>query len=274
MSADVPSFETLAVSLDGGIGRIALNRPSKANAINATMWRELKLAAEWLDAAPQARVGILSGAGKYFTAGLDLGMLGELKGDPTACDGRAREKLYRDILEIQASVSAFERCRKPIIAQVQGACVGGGVDIITACDLRYACDEAWFCVKEIDVGIVADVGTLQRLPKLIGEGFARELAYTGRRVSGREAAEMKLVNRCYATAEDLDAGVKALANEIAAKSPLSIRGTKQMITYVRDHSVADGLNLVATWNAAMLFSSDLEEAVAAGREKRPAKFSD
>ena len=115
---------------------------------------------------------------------------------------------------------------------------------------------------------------MQRLPKLIGEGFARELAYTGRRVGGREAAEMRLVNRCYATADELDAGVKALASEIASKSPLSIRGTKQMITYVRDHPVADGLNLVATWNAAMLFSADLEEALAAGREKRAAKFED
>ncbi len=270
----LPAFETISVALDEGVAHVALNRPAKANAINAAMWRDMKAAAEWVDATPQARVAILSGEGKYFTAGLDLSSLADLKGDAEASGGHAREKLTADILALQDCITAFERCRKPFIAKVHGACVGGGVDIITACDLRYACEDAWFCVKEIDLGIVADVGTLQRLPLLIGEGFARELAYTGRRVSAREAAEMRLVNRCYATAEELDAAVKGIAREIASKSPLAIRGTKQTITYARDHSVADGLNQVATWNAAMLFSADLDEALAAAREKRPAKFRD
>jgi enoyl-CoA hydratase len=271
----VPTFETLAVSLGCGVGRIELNRPTKANAINATMWRELRAAAEWLDTTPEGRVGVLAAAGKYFTAGLDLAMLGDLReGAEDDCGGRSREKTLRDILAIQDSVTSLERCRKPVIAAIHGACVGGGIDIVTACDLRYCCEEAWFSVKEIDVGIVADVGTLQRLPKLIGEGPARELCYTGRRFEGREAAELRLVNRCYPNAQALTAGVAELAAEIAAKSPLSIRGTKAMITYVRDHSVADGLNLVATWNAAMLFSADLKEALAAGREKRAPVFRD
>ena len=271
----VPTFETLAVSLERGVGRVELNRPAKANAINATMWRELRAAAEWLDATPEVRVGVLAAAGKYFTAGLDLTMFQELRdGAEEPCGGRSRERTLRDILAIQDSVTAFERCRKPVIAAIQGACVGGGIDIVTACDLRYCSEEAWFSVKEIDVGIVADVGTLQRLPKLIGEGPARELCYTGRRVEGREAAELRLVNRCYPNTQALADSVAELALQIAAKSPLSIRGTKAMITYVRDHSVADGLNLVATWNAAMLFSADLEEALAAGREKRAPVFRD
>ncbi len=275
MTASVPSFDTLAASLEDGVGRIELNRPAKANAINAVMWRELRAAAEWLDGTPEVRVGVLAAAGKYFTAGLDLTMFGELKhGADETCGGRSREATMRDILAIQDSITAFERCRKPVIAEIQGACVGGGIDIVTACDMRFCSEDAWFSVKEIDVGIVADVGTLQRLPRLIGEGPARELCYTGRRFDGREAAALKLVNRCYPTQGDLRRGVGDLAREIASKSPLSVRGTKAMITYARDHSVADGLTYVATWNAAMLFSADLEEALAAQREKRTPKFQD
>lgn len=154
------------------------------------------------------------------------------------------------------------------------ACVGGGIDLVTCCDMRYCSAEAYFSVKEIDVGMTADVGTLQRLPLLIGEGMARELAYTGREVKGPEAREIRLVNRCYDSPEALRSGVAELAATIAAKPPLSIRGCKEMITYVRDHSVADGLNYIATWNAAMLMSSDLEEAFAAGREKRAPVYRD
>ena len=270
-----PVLETLRLALEGPVLRVELNRPDKANAINALMWQELRTAMEWLDGADAARVGVLSAAGTRFCAGLDLSMFGQLRSAcEHPCEGRSRELLRRHILDIQDTVSSIERCRKPVIAAVQGACVGGGVDIITACDLRYCSEEAWFSVKEIDVGLVADVGTLQRLPRIVGEGHARELAYTGRRVDGREAAGMRLVNRCYGTREELEQGVRALAAELAAKSPLSLRGTKEVITYARDHSVADGLNHVATWNAAMLFSQDLEEARAAARERRPARYRD
>jgi len=268
-------MQTLRLSLDAGVARIEFNRPRKANAIDATMWRELREAMQWLDAEPAARVGILSAAGAHFSAGLDLGMLEELKAqtdDP--CGGRSREATRRGILHLQDSVSAIERCRKPVIAEVHAACVGGGIDIITACDLRYCCDAAWFSVKEIDVGLVADVGTLQRLPRLIGEGMARELAYTARRFDGAEAAQMRLVNRCYASREELADGVLALARQLAAKSPLCLRGTKEMIGYVRDRSVEDGLNYIATWNAAMLYSDDLEEAARAAREGRAPVFRD
>ncbi len=161
-----------------------------------------------------------------------------------------------------------------MIAAIHGACVGGGIDLICACDLRYCSADAFFSVKEIDVGLTADVGTLQRLPRLVGEGAARELAYTGRKVSGAEAKELRLVNQCYPDREALMAAMRELAGSLAAKPPLALRGCKEMITYARDHTVADGLNYVATWNAAMLLSTDLDEALAAGREKRAAKFRD
>ena len=272
-------FQTLKVALVDQIATIELNRPERANAMELGMWTELRDAMRWLDETAAARVGVISGAGKHFTAGIDLGMLTGMQahirddggGD---CGGRAREKLRRVILDLQDTLSSIERCRKPVIAAIHGACVGGGIDLICACDLRYCSADAFFSVKEIDVGLTADVGTLQRLPRLIGEGAARELAYTGRKVGGAEAKELRLVNHCYADRETLMAAMRELAATLAAKPPLALRGCKEMITYARDHTVADGLNYVATWNAAMLLSTDLDEALAAGREKRAAKFRD
>jgi enoyl-CoA hydratase/carnithine racemase len=268
-------FQTLKIALADQVATIELNRPERANAMELRMWTELRDAMRWLDETAAARVGVISGAGKHFTAGIDLGMLAGMRSQiADDCDGRAREKLRRVILDLQDTLSAIERCRKPVIAAIHGACVGGGIDLICACDLRYCSADAFFSVKEIDVGLAADVGTLQRLPRLIGEGPARELAYTGRKVGGAEAKELRLVNHCYADRETLMAAMRELAATLAAKPPLALRGCKEMITYARDHTVADGLNYVATWNAAMLLSADLDEALAAGREKRAAKFRD
>ena len=178
------------------------------------------------------------------------------------------------ILDLQECLSSIERVRKPVLAAVHGACIGGGIDLITACDMRYCAADARFAVKEIDLGITADVGTLQRLPKLIGEGLARELAYTGRMFDASEALAMRLVNRVFESKEALDAGVRDIAATIATKSPLAIRGCKEMITYARDHSVADALNYAAAWNAAALMSNDLVEAGRAATEKRAPRFAD
>jgi enoyl-CoA hydratase len=268
-------FTTLEVTLDAGVATIALNRPDKANAMSEPMWYEIEQAMEWLDATPEARVGVLVGRGKYFTSGIDLSLLmglgAKIEDD---CDGRRHEKLRRLILRLQDTLTSIERCRKPVLAAVHGACIGGGMDLITACDMRYCSSNAYFTVKEIDVGMTADVGTLQRLPRLIGEGMARELAYTGRKVDGIEAQRLHLVNHCFENPEALHAGVMDIARTIAAKSPLAIRGCKEMITYGRDHSVADGLNYIATWNAAMLLSKDLFEAGAANMQKRDPVFKD
>ena len=255
-------LESLAVTLDGPIATVRLNRPDKANAMHLPMWHELRRAFQWIDETPSARVAILEGEGRHFTAGIDLQMMaGLLPQVHDDCDGRTREKLRRLILDLQDTLSALERCRKPVLAAIHGACVGGGIDLICCADVRYAAADARFTVKEIDLGMVADVGTLQRLPKIVGaQGWVRELAYTGRTVDAAEAQAMGLVARVYPTREALQAGVREIAATIATKSPLAIRGVKEMLNYARDHSVADGLDHVATWNAAMLLSEDLMTA--------------
>ena len=270
-----PIYETLSVTLDQHIATVRLNRPTKANAMNAAMWQEIRKAFAWVDATPEVRVAVLQGEGKFFCSGIDLGMMSDL-GSTLAndCEARSREALRRVILDLQDTLTSLERCRKPVLAAIHGACIGGGVDLVTCADMRYCSNDASFSIKEIDIGMTADVGTLQRLPKLVGEGITRELAYTGRKLGAQEAKEIGLVNRVFDNREALYAGVQEIAATIAAKSPLAIRGTKEMITYARDHSVADSLNYIATWNAAMLFSADLMEAMNAGMEKRPAVFLD
>ncbi len=268
-------FETLEVSLENHIATVRLNRPDKANAMNATMWQEIRQAFQWVDTTPEARVAVLQGEGKLFTAGIDLQMMmglgPQIQND---CDGRTREALRRVILDLQDTLTSLERCRKPVLAAIHGGCIGGGIDLVTCADMRYASSDAYFTIKEIDIGMTADVGTLQRLPKLVGEGIVRELAYTGRRFDAQEAKEIGLVNRVFESREALYAGVHEIAATIAAKSPLSIRGTKEMITYARDHSVADSLNYIATWNAAMLMSQDLTEAMMSNMAKKAPTFKD
>jgi enoyl-CoA hydratase len=271
----IPTFTTLSVTLSEHIAEIRLNRPDKSNAMNEAMWQEIRQACDWVDATPEARVAILSGEGKNFCAGIDLSMLASIQQQIAHTDGaRSREQLRRLILDLQDCLSSIERCRKPVIAAIQGACVGGALDLITCCDMRYASADAVFSVKEIDLGMVADVGTLQRLPRLIGEGMARELAFTGRNVSAEEAEKLRLINRVFASNALCTVAVREIAQSIADKSPLATRGLKEVLNYSRDHSISDGLNYVATWNAAMLLSTDLNEAILAQRQQRPPCFSD
>ncbi len=275
MSDTLPQLSTIAVRLDGQVAEISLNRPDRSNALNEAMWQELRTAMQWADAAPEVRAVVLAGAGKNFCAGIDLAMLGGVAQAVAHADpARSREKLRRLILDLQDCLSSIEQCRKPVLAAIHGACIGGALDMVTCCDMRYASAEAVFSVKEVDVGMTADVGTLQRLPRLVPDGVARELAYTGRNVEAAEAERIGLVNRVFASPEELAAGVMAMAQAIAAKSPLAIRGTKEMLNYGRDHSVVDGLNYIATWNAAMLMSADLNEAMAAAKERRAPKYLD
>ncbi|MBP6718822.1 MAG: crotonase/enoyl-CoA hydratase family protein [Rhodoferax sp.] len=266
-------FKTLTVTLENHIATVRLSRPDKANAMNVDMWQEIRQAFRWVDDTPDARVAILEGEGKLFCAGIDLEMMmGMGTTIHNDCEARLRDNLRRVILDLQDTLTSLERCRKPVLAAIHGGCIGGGIDLVTCADMRYCSSDAYFSIKEIDMGMTADVGTLQRLPKLIGEGMARELAYTGRRFTAAEAREMRLVNRVFDSREALQAGVREMAATIAAKSPLAIRGTKEMITYARDHTVADSLNYIATWNAAMLLSDDLQEAMMANMGKRPAEF--
>jgi enoyl-CoA hydratase len=269
------NYQTLEVTLDRQVAHIALNRPDKANAMSAPMWLELKAVAAWLDETPAARVGVLSGNGRHFCAGIEIELLQSLQTElANVAQGARQERLRTKIGEMQACITAFERCRKPVIAAIHGACVGGGIDLITACDMRFSTDDARFCVKEIDLAIVADVGTLQRLPRIVGEGIARELVLTARDVRGIEAATIKLVNRTFPDRETLKTEVALLAQAIAAKSPLAVRGTKETLNFSRDHSVAAGLDYVAAKNASLLFAPDVNEAVAAFVGRRPPSFED
>ncbi len=269
----VPQTETLSLELSDYILDVRLNRPDNANAMNPAMWRELQLAFEWADECLDVRVIILSGAGKHFCAGIDLSMFSEIQfehDDPC----RANEQFFHHVRGLQKNLQALQACRKPVLAAMHGAVVGGAIDMTCYADMRYASADAQFCVKEIDIGIVADVGTLQNLPSLMPEGLVRELAFTGRNMPADEAARAGFINNVYPDREALMAGVRQIAATIAAKAPLATRGTKQVLNYTRDHSVEDGLQWVALWNAAMMSKHEVREAMGSKLEKREPKFMD
>jgi enoyl-CoA hydratase len=243
------------------IAEIAFNRPDKANALNDGAWREMKAHFERFSDDPAVRVIILRGEGKHWCAGIDLELLmGLAQLNQIQCEGRKREQVRAFIHHLQNCITAIENCRKPVLSAIHGGCIGGGVDIATACDLRYCSEDAYFSVKEVDLGLVADIGTLQRLPKLIPPAVALEMAFTGRKVGSAEAKQIGLVNGTYPNREELYKQVRSVAETIAAKSPLVIRGIKEIHQYTRDHSVPESLNYVATYNAAFLLSDDLMQA--------------
>ena len=268
-----PTFETLQLQIEQRVATVFLNRPDQANSMNGAMWRDIQHCFEWLDAEPEVRAIVLAGNGRHFCAGLDLNMFGEIlsqSSDPA----RRAEKLRRNILTLQDNLSAIENCRKPVLAAIHSTCIGGGVDMTCCCDMRYASEDAFFSIREIDIGMTADVGTLQRLTKIIPDALCRELAYTGRNMSAEEARQVGYVNAVYADKEALLHGVTDIARNIATKSPLAIRGTKEMLLYSRDHSVRDGLNYIATWNSGMLSQMDLQAGMIAQKEKQQADYED
>jgi enoyl-CoA hydratase len=269
------AYTCFDLEMDQGVAHLRMRRPEALNTLCREFWSELPEIVRGLDDAGEARVLVLSSTGRHFTAGLDLALLaGGGLGDQSAEVGRARANLRRFILHLQESISCLEKARMPVLAAVQGGCVGGGVDIITACDMRYCSADAFFCVQEINIGMAADVGTLQRLPKVIPPGIAREMAYTGRRLTAVRAREVGLVNEVYPTQEAMLGAVMEIARDIAARSPLAIWGSKEMLNYSRDHSVEEGLNYIATWQTGMFQPADLQEAFQARQEKREASYLD
>ena len=267
-------YKAFRIELVGKIAHVQINRPDKVNAMNADFWREIIEIFQWVDDNDAVRVVVLSGAGKHFSSGIDLMMLASVGAQLGKDVGRNATALRRKILELQASFNAVDNCRKPVLAAIQGYCIGGAIDLVSACDMRYCTVDAQFSIKEVDMGMAADVGTLQRLPRIIGDGMMRELAYTGRSIDGHEAVRIGLANRAYDNHEALLAGVMEIAEQIAAKSPIAVRGTKEMIRYMRDRRVEDGLEYIATWNAAMLQSEDLRLAMAAHMTKQKPEFAD
>jgi enoyl-CoA hydratase/carnithine racemase len=267
--------ECFDLELKDGVAHLRMCRPEAMNSMTPAFWRELPALVNGLSDAGEARVIVLSSTGKHFTAGMDLAVFqggGLALGGKQEEPGRARTRTRDAALLFQESFNALEKARVPVLAAIQGGCVGGGVDMISACDVRYCTEDAFFCIQEINLGLTADVGTLQRLPKLVPAGVVRELAYTGRRLPAQRALEVGLVNEVYPSHEAMLAGVLATAAEIAEKSPLAIWGSKQMLNYARDHSVEDGLEYIATWQAGMFFGTDMAEAFQAKAEKRKPVF--
>jgi len=257
-------------------------RPERANSMIPEFWRELPAIVDRLSDEATARVLVLSAEGRHFCSGMDTTVFTQPGGlaDTDAAGGgrrsraRAAESFRSMALAAQECISTLERCRLPVLAAIQGACVGGGVDLVTAADLRYATEDAFFCIQEINIGMTADVGTLQRLPKLIPPGIAAELAYTGRRMPAAQAKAVGLVNEVYADHATMIEAVMSTAREIASKSPLAVWGTKRTMQYAREHSTADGLDHIATWNASMLDPADMREAFTAQLERRDPVFDD
>ena len=263
--------DRVEVRVEDGVARVELARPDKLNAMDRDMFAAIGDTFRALGRDPAVRAILLSGQGKHFTAGLDLEYASS-QFPPSEDPGRAAEARLRHVEWLQDAFSAVEAARPPVIAAIHGGCIGAGVDLASACDLRIASADAFFQVAEVDVAITADLGTLQRLGYLIPHGVLRELAFTGRRMAAEEAARYGLVNRLEA---DRDAALAAgleLARAIAAKSPLAVAGAKRSLNHSRGRPVEEGLRDVALWNAAALVSRDLTEAVQARLNRTEPKF--
>jgi enoyl-CoA hydratase len=266
------AYETLDVTINDHVAHVALNRPDSLNAMNSQFFKDIKDAFETLDRNTAVRAIILSGNGKHFTAGLDLkendAVMGKKEGDPA----REREKLRRHILWLQECFNVIEKANAPVIAAIHGACIGGGIDLIAACDIRVATDDAWLCIQEINVAIVADLGTLQRMNGLIPQGILREWALTGRKIPVEETTRYGLINHVEASKEAVLDKALEIAETIAGKSPVAVAGTKKVLLHARDHTIADGLDYVATWNSGMLLGDDLPKAAMAALQKQVPSF--
>ena len=255
---------------------LVLNRPNELNTMTRDFWVELGDALEEINRNSDIRVVVLSSTGKHFCAGMDLSAFSngvdDIPNDKKPDHARVGEVLYRTAKELQGYISKLEELRVPVIAAVHGGVIGGALDLITACDMRFASNDAFFCIQEINIGMAADVGTLQRLPKIIPDSKMREMAYTGRRMLAKEAKDSGLVGEIYKTHDEMLDAVHKLAAEIASKSPVAIYGLKAVMNYSRDHNVSDSLDFNALWSGAMLSQTDMTEAMTAQLEKRDASF--
>jgi enoyl-CoA hydratase/carnithine racemase len=270
------SYKALKVEIADKIAHIQLNRPDAYNSMNLDFWKELPTVVQEISDAASARVIVLSSTGKHFCAGMDLSVFTDgsaIKNDVEP--GRRHLDLRNSVLQLQDVFNRFENARMPVLAAVQGGCIGGAVDMVSACDSRYCTEESFFSIEETKLGMTADLGTMQRLPHLIPQGLMRELAYTGRRMYAAEAKEFGLVNKVYSDQNAMLEGVMEIAGQIAARSPLAVTGAKEMINYSRDHNMADSLNAMSLWQSGMYQPQvDMMETFAAKMEKREPKFDD
>lgn len=262
------------IERDGAVARIVMNKPDKANSMTPDFWSDLPRIIAALGRDETVRCAVISGEGRHFSGGMDLAAFAGIASLFQTEPGRAAYAMRELILSLQDAFTAIERARFPVVAAIHGACIGGAIDLITACDIRIASADAYFAVEEINIGMAADVGTLQRLPKLIAPSVAAELCYSGRRFDADEAKAIGLVSAVHADHRELADAARGLARSIAERSPLAIAGIKRNLAYSRDHTVADGLDYIATWNGGMLRAADLMTAVQAKMAKTTATFAD
>ena len=254
------------------VAHLVLNRPEAMNTMHPTFWRELDAVLAQLHQSGQARALVISSTGKHFSAGMALEVFaGAVAMDDQSPEGRAA--IFDLLTDMQATFTRLENLRIPVIAAIQGGCIGGAVDMVTAACIRYATQDAFFCIQEINIGMVADVGTLQRLPKLMPLGVVKELAYTGRRLPAAQALNYGLVNAVFDTPEALLAGALQCAQEIAAKPPVAIWGSKQAIHYARDHAVDDSLRQMCWLQSAIWSNQHVRESVTAMQQRRAGEFA-
>ena len=269
------TYKSVTVTQAEHIAHVQLSRPEALNSMNADFWVELPQCMRDIEASGEARVIVISSTGKHFSAGMDLGVFSNPKSVPLGGDpGRLAENLRRVVLQLQATLSSLEEVRLPVLAAIHGGCIGGALDMVCAADCRYATADAYFTIKETELGMTADVGTLQRLPKLIPQGVVRELAFTGRNFSAQEALALGLVNQVFESQEAMLAGVMAIAAQIAKHSPLAVTGCKEMLNYSRDHSVAQALDHTVMMQAAILNGQDILSMVQSRMSGQPAAFKD
>lgn len=264
-------MQCFELTTTGHVAHLVLNRPEAMNTMHPTFWRELDETLGRLHREGSARALVISSTGKHFSAGMALETFGgAITMDDTTPEGRAA--IHDLLTDMQATFSKLESLRIPVIVAIQGGCIGGAVDMVTACCIRYATADAFFCIQEINIGMVADVGTLQRLPKLVPLGVVKELAYTGRRLGAQKALAYGLVNEVFDTQEAMVAAAMQCAQDIAAKPPVAIWGTKQAIHYTRDHSVDDALRQMGWLQGAIWSNAHVRESIAAMKAKRAGEF--
>ena len=271
-------YKCFDLNVSENVANLMFSRPDELNTMSRDFWVELGDVLDEINRNSDIRVVVMSSTGKHFCAGMDLNAFSNgvdnIPDNKKPDNARVGEAIYRVAKELQEYISTLEKIRVPVIAAIQGGCIGGAVDLVTACDIRLASNDAFFCIQEVNIGMAADVGTLQRLPRIIPDSKMRELAYTGRRMYADEAKETGLVSDTYDSQDKMLEAASSLAKEIASKSPVAIYGLKAVMNYSRDHSVKDGLEYNALWSGAMLSQKDMTEAMTANMEKREASFND
>lgn len=273
-AASMTSSEVFSVERDGHVATLWLDSPERRNAMGPDFWADLPLLMQELSDDDDVRAVVVAAKGPHFTVGLDLKTMGGgMAGGGQASQASRASRFYKEVKRLQGSITAVANCPKPVVAAIHGYCIGGGVDLITACDIRLASADAKFSVRETKIAIVADVGTLQRLPKVIGKGHVAELAFTGKDITADRARDIGLVNDVLPDQDTLLKAAAEMAGEIAANSPLAVQGTKQVLRACENLSVEEGLDYVGVWNAGMLPSNDLIEAMTAFMEKRTPTYT-